>query len=93
MYNFISIYVNLCVGVARSVTDYYYCCYLSDLAADKEYQQQGIGKMLIQKARDASRNRCRLILLSAPAAVQYYPKIGFKKHDQAWVLDEKDKIK
>ena len=36
------------VGVARSVTDFHYCCYLSDLAVDKEYQKHGIGKKLIE---------------------------------------------
>ena len=36
------------VGVARSVTDFEYCCYLSDLAVDKEYQRSGIGKELIR---------------------------------------------
>jgi GNAT superfamily N-acetyltransferase len=36
------------VGVARSVTDFEYCCYLSDLAVDKEYQRIGIGKGLIR---------------------------------------------
>jgi ribosomal protein S18 acetylase RimI-like enzyme len=32
------------VGIARSITDFHYCCYLSDLAVDVAYQQQGIGK-------------------------------------------------
>ena len=36
------------IGVARSVTDFHYCCYLSDLAVDKEYQKHGIGKKLIE---------------------------------------------
>ncbi len=31
------------VGIARSLTDYCYCCYLSDLAVRQEYQHQGIG--------------------------------------------------
>ena len=29
-------------GMARSVTDFAYCCYLSDLAVDEQYQKQGI---------------------------------------------------
>ena len=28
------------VGVARSVTDFAYCCYLSDLAVDEQYQNK-----------------------------------------------------
>jgi len=30
------------IGVARSITDFHYACYLSDLAVYKEYQKQGI---------------------------------------------------
>jgi ribosomal protein S18 acetylase RimI-like enzyme len=81
------------IGIARSVTDFHYCCYLSDLAVDKDYQQLGVGKMLIQKTMGALDEQCKLILLSAPNAIGYYPKIGFKKHNQAWVLDKKDQIK
>ena len=84
---------NMVVGVARSVTDFHYCCYLSDIAVDKEYQHLGIGKTLIHKTKDKLGKRCKLILLSAPAAVEYYPKIGFRRHDQAWVLDECDQVK
>jgi hypothetical protein len=29
---------------------------------------------------------CRLLLLSGPAAVDYYPKIGFERHPQAWTI-------
>ena len=34
---------NNLVGIARCVTDYHYCCYLSDLAVDKSLQKSGIG--------------------------------------------------
>lgn len=75
------------VGVARAVTDYSYCCYLSDLAVDASFQHQGIGKRIIQKVREQLGAKCKVILLSAPAAVEYYPKIGFMQHSSAWVLD------
>ena len=41
------------VGVARSVTDFAYCCYLSDLAVDEQYQKQGIGLQLIEHTKQA----------------------------------------
>ncbi len=75
------------VGVARSVTDFHYCCYLSDLAVDERYQKRGIGKRLIDETQDRLGRRCKLILLSAPAAIDYYPRFGFEKHPQAWILD------
>lgn len=80
------------VGVARAVTDFSYCCYLSDLAVDESFQHQGIGKKLIRKMREQLGAKCKLILLSAPAAVEYYPKIGFTQHSSAWVLDSTKEI-
>jgi len=76
----------LLIGVARSVTDFAYCCYLSDLAVDQAYARQGIGRRLIAETRSRLGPRCSLILLSAPAAVDYYPHIGFTHHPQAWLL-------
>lgn len=73
------------ISIARSVTDFSFCCYLSDLAVDQSYQKQGIGKELIQLTQKELGPKCKLILLSAPAAVDYYPKIGFEKHPQCWV--------
>lgn len=74
------------VGVARCVTDFNYCCYLSDLCVDQEYQQHGIGKRLIEKTQEMLGAKCKIILLSAPTATQYYPKIGFTQHNSAWTL-------
>ena len=79
----------LLVGVARSVTDFHYCCYLSDLAVDREFQRRGIGKRLIEKTRERLGDHCHLVLLSAPAAVSYYPAVGFTRHEQAWTLPPK----
>jgi len=74
------------IGIARSVTDFHYCCYLSDLAVDERYQKRGIGKRLIDETQNRLGSRCTLILLSAPAAIEYYPRLGFEKHSQAWIL-------
>ena len=77
---------DLLVGVARCLTDFAYCCYLSDLAVDVGYQHQGIGKQLVATARSVLAENCKIILIAAPAAVDYYAKIGFTKHPSAWVL-------
>jgi predicted N-acetyltransferase YhbS len=74
------------VGVARSVTDFHYCCYLSDLAVDRAVQRRGIGRSLIEHTRRALGPRCALILLAAPGAVDYYPRIGFTRHESAWIV-------
>lgn len=74
------------VGVARAITDYAYCCYLSDLAVDREYQKQGIGKALVQRLREHLGDEVSLHLLSAPAAMDYYPRIGFERIDRAFQI-------
>jgi len=75
------------VGVARSITDFVYCTYLSDLAVDVKFQKKGIGKKLIAETKKAA-PQAKLILLSAPAAIDYYPKIGMKKHNHCYFIDD-----
>ncbi len=75
------------VAVARSLTDFYYCCYLSDLAVRLEYQSQGIGKELIRLTRESISDQSMLLLLSAPGAMEYYPKVGFKKVGNGFMID------
>jgi ribosomal protein S18 acetylase RimI-like enzyme len=74
------------IGVARALTDYSYCCYLSDLAVDAEYQKLGIGKKLVDIVREKIGEECSLVLIAAPSAVDYYPKIGFEKSDKAYLI-------
>ncbi|HUD45593.1 MAG TPA: GNAT family N-acetyltransferase [Candidatus Baltobacteraceae bacterium] len=81
------------VGVARSVTDFEYCCYLSDLAVDVAYQKRGIGRELIRLTRSRLGNRANIILLSAPKAETYYPRIGFDAHRSAWILPPAKSLK
>jgi predicted N-acetyltransferase YhbS len=83
---------NKIIGIARAVTDFNYCCYLSDLAVDEQYQKNGIGKQLISKVQEQLNNKCKIILLSAPDAKEYYPKIGFTAHNSAWTLSRDDKL-
>lgn len=80
------------IGVARSVTDFAYCTYLSDLAVDTKYQNQGIGKRLIEETKKAT-PQTKIILLSAPAAIDYYPKIGMKKHNHCFTLDDINELR
>lgn len=75
------------IGVARSITDFVYCTYLSDLAVDVAYQKKKIGKKLIEETKKQAPQE-KLILLSAPAAIDYYPQIGMKKHNHCFILDD-----
>lgn len=76
---------DLLVGISRSLTDFSYATYLSDLAVRQSHQRQGIGKELMRRTRQAS-EPATIILLAAPAAEKYYPHVGFTHHPQAWRL-------
>ena len=73
------------VGISRSVTDWVYATYLSDLAVRMDYQKSGIGRELVRRTRQET-PQATVILLAAPKAVDYYPKIGMTQHDSAWIL-------
>jgi hypothetical protein len=47
---------------------------------------------LIRKTREQLGARCTIILLSAPAATGYYPRMGFTRHASAWVLFPGDRL-
>ncbi len=76
----------LLVGIARSVTDFVYTTYLADLAVRASHQRHGIGRELIRHTQDACSPETRLVLLSAPKAVTYYPRVGFIRHEECWQL-------
>lgn len=79
------------VGVARSITDFVYCTYLSDLAVDENFQKQGIGKELIRLTKLETSN-ATIILLAAPKAIDYYGHVGMTKHNACFLLDDVEKI-
>ncbi|WNS42309.1 GNAT family N-acetyltransferase [Paenibacillus sp. MMS20-IR301] len=82
-------YEDKLVGIARAITDFSYCCYLSDLAVDKDYQQNGIGQRLVELTQEKLGDEVSLILLSSPTALEFYPRIGFEKSDKAFIIPRK----
>jgi len=75
---------SLLVGVSRSITDFSFCTYLSDLAVDQAFQGRGIGRELLRRAHEAAGLHTTLLLLAAPKAESYYPQIGLTKHESCW---------
>ena len=82
---------NNLVGIARSLTDFVYVTYLSDLAVRLSHQRHGIGKELMRRTQEAA-PKSKIVLLAAPAAEKYYPRVGFTRHPQAWTLAPEDRI-
>ena len=70
---------DLLVGIARTLTDFVWTGYLSDLAVRETHQHKGIGTQLIAHTREHMEKGSSIVLLAAPKAVGYYGKIGFTK--------------
>jgi len=81
---------DLLVGIGRTLTDFAYVGYMSDLAVRLSHQRQGIGTELIRRTRERMGPASALVLLAAPKARAYYPGLGFTQHDSAWVLRASD---
>ena len=78
------------VGVSRAISDFQFCTYLADLAVDREFQKQGIGRELIRRTHEAAGLNTMLVLLSAPAAETYYPHVGMTKHESCWIIPRQE---
>lgn len=72
------------IGVSRCLTDYAYVCYCSDLAVDRKWQRQGVGRELIRRSREAAGNGATFLLLSAPGVEEYYLHNGFEKFESCY---------
>ena len=83
---------NQLIGVARSVTDFHYACYLSDLAVCSSHQKLGVGRQLQVLTQQQLGPRCKLILIAAPAANEYYGHIGYSNNLRCWVLERDSSI-
>jgi predicted N-acetyltransferase YhbS len=81
----------LLVGIARSITDFSYATYLSDLAVRDTHQRRGIGRELLRRTQEAG-GTARVVLLSAPKAESYYPRIGMTQHTSAWTLGPDQRV-
>lgn len=77
---------NILVGVARSICDFSYCCYLSDLCVRDNYKRQGIGRKLVDLTRQVAGDECKLILQSSPNAVNFYKSIGMENIDSGFIF-------
>lgn len=83
----------LLIGVSRALTDFNFCTYLSDLAVDRQFQRQGVGRQLIRLTHLHAGLHTTLILLAAPAARDYYPHIGMQRHDSCWIIPKSETVR
>jgi GNAT superfamily N-acetyltransferase len=74
------------VGVLRALTDFSFCCYVSDLGVRASHQRRGIGRALFEELRDMLGDEVMVLLLSAEKARDYYPKVGFEAVNNAFKI-------
>lgn len=77
------------LGLARCLTDYSWVVYIADLLVAKAYQQQGIGRQLLAEVQRITGPEVQQLLLSAPSAMAYYPKVGFQPLNNAFAIGRK----
>ena len=72
------------VGVARCITDFSWCCYLTELAVSASARGLGVGKDLLSETRRQLGPHVSLILASVPEAVGFYERIGMPRMPNAF---------
>lgn len=77
------------VGISRCVTDWAWSCYLADLAVSHDYKKSGIGKRLIDLTKETVSDQTMVLLLSVATAMEYYPKVGFAKVENGFIMNRK----
>jgi ribosomal protein S18 acetylase RimI-like enzyme len=79
------------IGVARSLSDFVFCTYLSDLAVRRAYQRQGIGRELVRRTQKGG-GSATVFLFAADAAKEYYERIGFDA-GSGWYLPRMKRVR
>lgn len=74
---------NCLVGILRGWTDGAYDGYICDLAVHPKYQNEGIGKNLLNKAI-AINPKIQFVLRASVIASEYYKHIGWQKIENGW---------
>jgi arsenate reductase-like glutaredoxin family protein len=55
-----------------------------------DYKKEGIGRQLINLTKEKVGNQSMVLLLSVPTAMEYYPKVGFKKQESSFIMDREE---
>ena len=74
------------VGAGRALADGIDCSYLCDIAVHPDHQGKGLGKEIVTRLRDLSRNHRKIILYAAPGKDGFYRKLGFMRMQTAMAI-------
>ncbi len=79
------------LGLARCITDFSWIAYCAELAVKESAQGRGIGAGIMARCKDLLGPRLGLVLISEPAAVGFYERIGFERQDSAFFRTRLDR--
>jgi len=74
------------VGVGRALADGVDTSYLCDIAIHPQYQGYGLGKEIVKKLIDFSKEHNKLILYANIGKEPFYAKLGFAKMNTAMAI-------
>ena len=77
---------NKLVGVGRALADGADCSYICDVAIHPDYQGKGLGKEIIERLIDDSKEHKKIILYAVPSKKPFYAKFGFSRMKTAMAI-------
>lgn len=86
MYNCFVYHSGHLIAAGRALADGRDCSCICDLAVHPNYQGQGLGKELVARLIDFSKDHKKIILYAAPGKEPFYRKLGFKRMKTAMAI-------
>ena len=77
---------NRLIAVGRALADGRDCSYICDVAVHPSHQGLGLGKEVVTKLVNLSKDHKKIILYAAPGKEPFYRKFGFKRMATAMAL-------
>ena len=74
------------VGVGRALADGFDCSYICDVAIHPDYQGRGLGKAIIKKLVEDSKEHQKILLYAVPTKEPFYTKFGFRRMKTAMAI-------
>ena len=71
-------------GILRGWTDGAFDGYVCDLAVEPDFQQQGIGRQLLEACRAAASAEVQWVLRASIIATDYYAHLGWTRIENGW---------
>jgi GNAT superfamily N-acetyltransferase len=74
------------IAAGRALADGVDCSYICDVAVHPDYQGKGLGREVVTKLVDFSKDHRKIILYAAVGKEPFYLKLGFKRMKTAMAI-------